>query len=76
MLSAARDLFTGCLLLAGVMQRSNDERIKKTAKYGSYCLFSRTPNFLRMNPMGQNLVNPNWKRFKPTKAVNKSQYEL
>ncbi len=29
MLSAARDLLTDSLLLAGVMQRSDDERIKK-----------------------------------------------
>jgi hypothetical protein len=34
---------------------------------------SETPRDFRIMASGQNLVNPNWKRFAPTKAVRKSQ---
>ncbi len=35
-----------------------------------------TPSFLRMISSGQKLVNEDWSRLKPTKAVNQSQYGL
>ena len=35
-----------------------------------------TPAFLRMISSGQKLVNEDWSRLKPTKAVNQSQYGL
>lgn len=39
-----------------------------------FYLFSGTPSVFNITDIGQNLEKPNWKRFRPTKAVKKSQY--
>jgi hypothetical protein len=64
-------LFPEDLLLAGFMRCCNEQWLK-----GTHHHFSGTPIAFNMIPIGQNLVNPNWKKFKPTNAVKNNQYLL